>query len=149
MLPPDAKQWSNEQIVMFSRWLQNRNYTVFMSIVMLKRHLHKLGFPYYIIRAKKHASITHLNKYKHVFLLAIGTKEHHVAIRLRKHPYKFESAGGLWTHQLILALMVYARIIDMPRMPIDAGGHATLAFCIRAWNLFLDDKLQEAASRSI
>lgn len=145
-MSPNAKQWSNVQIAAFSRWLQNRNYMTFMSLKMLKRHLSKLGFPYYIIRAKKHAAITQTDKNKHIFLLAIGNKQNHIGIKLRRHPYRKECMGGLWTHHLVLALMVYAGLIEMPTTPIDAGGHATLSFCVQIWSHFLDCKLQEAES---
>ena len=143
MLSPDAKNWSNQQIVLFSKWLENRNHTVFITIAAIKRHLTKINVPFYIIRAKQHEKITRINKFKHVYLLAIGDKKHHIAIRLRRIPIKRIKAGGLWTHQLVLAIMVFANLIQRPETAIDAGGQPTLAFCIKTWNQFLDYKLAD------
>lgn len=140
MLPSDINKWTNNQIVIFARWLSNRNHLVFCSIDMIKRHLTTLDIPHYIMRAKQHTEITYENKFKHVYCIALGTHRKHIAIRLKKHPSPSEKVGGLWTHQLVLVIMVYAKLLKMPTIPIDVGGNSTLGFCIKVFQQFIKFK---------
>jgi hypothetical protein len=140
MIPTDAKAWTNEQIHLFSKWIQGRNHTVFFPIARIKRDLRKLNIPFFFIRVRQSNKALNIKNTKRTHLLALGTQEDYISIRLRKHPMPTIRAGGLWTHQLLIT-MVYANLIKSPATGIDVGAQPTLEFCLRVWDKFLDYKL--------
>jgi len=139
MLPTKVNKWTSSQIIFFSRWLSYQNHLRFMDIINIERELNKLDFNFLIHKGHRCPETINHEKFKTSYWLTLGEKQSSTTCRLTGH-IEFPAEYGIWTHKLVLIIMIHLKLIVMPKRPIDMGGIATLAFCIKTWGKVLDEQ---------